>query len=268
MILKSFLALSLLAVTPVFAGERANIATDDASQTAYSSGWKSGDNGGSGFGPWTLQCLAPGQSNSYAGCFIATVDNNPDSKAIATQGKSFGMFANGTAFEASTGYRPFEKPLPVGSSFSLLMQHGDIVKKFDNDPGGGAIGITLRTGTDSASPEDYNKQSRFEFGYYGAKANYQIYDGEESHDSGVAFTDGGLTITVTLVTADTYDLEITTMADKKTTKLSGRKLGGAAGGTLDSFCIFDRNGEKFDVFFNGFQVSKEEKDAKETKGDE
>ena len=105
--------------------------------------------------------------------------------------------------------------------------------------------------------DDYNKGVRFEFGFYEGQGNYQVYDGEEKHDTGVAFTDAGLSVTFTLVTADTYALEITTLADKKTTKLSGRKLAGTAAGALDSFSIFNRDGEKSDAFFNGFQVTKE-----------
>lgn len=242
---------------PLLALAKDQIAQDDASQSAYSSEWKSGSNGGSGFGPWTQQTLTSGDP-SNAGFYIATQENNADLNGIAVGGKAFGMFANGVSFEVASAFRAFSKPLGVGESFSFTMEHDRFEKKFDSDSSAaGAIGITLRTGDQAGSIEDYNKNARFEFGIYGGQANYQIYDGEENHDTGVPFTDAGLSIKFTLLTADTYDLEITTLADKKTTKLSNRKLGGASGGSLDSFCIFDRNGEKADAYFNSFAVGKE-----------
>ncbi|MEO7724223.1 MAG: hypothetical protein ABIU29_05975 [Chthoniobacterales bacterium] len=55
--------------------------------------------------------------------------------------------------------------------------------------------------------------------------------------------------------ADTYDLEIRNMSDKKLTKLPGRKL--RAAGPINCPAIFNRNSEKNDVFFNGVQVARE-----------
>ena len=40
-------------------------------------------------------------------------------------------------------------------------------------------------------------------------------------------------------------------------KLPGRKLTGS--GKVESMAVFDRNGEKYDAFFNQFQVSRETK---------
>lgn len=64
-------------------------------------------------------------------------------------------------------------------------------------------------------------------------------------------------MTVTLTGADTYDLEIQTLKDKKVTKLPGRKL--KSGEPIQSMAIFDRNGEKYDAFFNQLQVARESK---------
>ena len=108
-----------------------------------------------------------------------------------------------------------------------MMENGKIEKKFEtDDPATGSIGLTLRTSNASDSPDDYNKDSVFEFGYYEGKENYQIFDGtgEDKADSGVAFTDSGVIVTVTITGEDTYDLEIQTAADKNLTKLPGRKF--------------------------------------------
>ena len=53
---------------------------------------------------------------------------------------------------------------------------------------------------------------------------------------------------------DAANLAVTVLSSKKTYHFDGRKLGGKAGDPVGGFCLFDRNGETYDVFFNGFQV--------------
>ncbi|HEX8078545.1 MAG TPA: hypothetical protein VF511_12080 [Chthoniobacterales bacterium] len=229
-----------------------NIAEDDAS--GYGGSW--GKSGGSGFGDWTFTNEG-NDENRHSGFFIATTDNNKDLNGIVKEGKAFGLFANGSGFEQAVAYRAFEKPLGVGDSFSFMMETGNFEKKFEKDEGGGAIGLVLRSGNANSSVEDYNKGALFEIGHYQGKSNYQIYDGSDKTDSGVAFSDEGISVTVTVTGSDTYDLEIQTMKDKNVTKLPGRKF--SSSGSIESFAIFDRNGEKNDAFFNQFQVSRDEK---------
>lgn len=237
--------------------EPTNIAEDDAAQSAYSGGWDNSKNGGSGFGTWTL--TTEGNDNDrHSGFFIADTKSNSDLNGIAKGDKAFGMFANGPGFEQAVAYRPLEKPLAVGDSFSFMMENGAFEKKFDkDDPTPGSVGLVLRSGNANAATSDYNTGAMFEFGYYNGKSNYQIYDGTENTDSGVALDDSGVTVTMTLTSADSYDLEVQTMKDKKLTKLPGRKL--KTSGSIESMAIFDRNGEKHDAYFNQFQVSREAK---------
>jgi hypothetical protein len=235
------------------------IAEDDASQSAYGGTWDNTKNGGSGFSNWTLTTEG-NENDRHAGFFIADTKNNPDLNGIAKGDKAFGLFANGSGFEQAVAYRAFEKPLAVGASFSFMMENGSFEKKFDaDDPTPGSIGLVLRSGTANSSVADYNKDALFEFGCYNGKNNYQIYDGSgaDKADSGVAFTDSGVSVTVTITGADTYDLEIQTLKEKNITKLPGRKL--SASGSIQSFAMFDRNGEKSDVFFNQLQVARETK---------
>jgi hypothetical protein len=139
-----------------------------------------------------------------------------------------------------------------------MMENGTFEKKFEkDDPTPGSVGLVLRTTNANSSVADYNKDAVFEFGYYSGKSNYQIYDGSENSDSGVGFTDMGVSVTVTLKGGDSYDLEIETMNDKKLTKLARRKFKSNA--PIQSFALFDRNGEKYDVFFNQFQVARDTK---------
>ena len=139
-----------------------------------------------------------------------------------------------------------------------MMEHGPFEKKFDkDDPTPGSVGLVLRSGTANSTVAAYNKDALFEIGFYNGKGNYQIYDGSgaDKADSGVAFTDAGISVTVTITGAATYDLEIQTMNDKKLIKLPGRKLSGS--GSVQSMAVFDRNGEKYDAFFNQFQVARD-----------
>jgi hypothetical protein len=256
---KSFILVAIALGIPSFLqADPAVIASDDATQAAYSSTWVGDTCGGNGFGKWVLLNVEKPESQSHAGFFIADTHNNPELSGAASGDKAFGLFANGPEFENATAFRTFSQPLGVGDSFSLTLQHGELVKKGTyDDNGASAVGLTLRSGAQSAGVDDYNKGARFEFGVYKDNATYLIYDGESNNNSGIPVADGGLKLTFKLVTADTYDLTVTTLKDNKTTTLSGRKLGGTAGGTLDSFCIFDRNGEKSDVYFNSLQVSKD-----------
>lgn len=257
------------------------IGDDDAAQGEYGGGWGTGKNGGQGFGPWTLREATAGadgagggtgngfgnnnngnggtggEKSSHAGFYLAATDSNPGLKpALATRGKAFGLYANGSGFELATAFRPFAKGLKPGQSFSWLMQHGEIRSKSDQDaPGAGSVGVTLRAGNACDKPEDYNADSRFEFGFYKDSGAYAIYDGDGMRRlDTVPFTDAGLAVTVTLTGADTYDLEVTTLSPRKTLKLAGRKLSGTAGAVIQSFAVFDRNGEANDLWVNGFQV--------------
>ena len=250
------LCLSGLLLGAQLAGaEPTNIAEDDAAHSGYSGSWGNDKNGGSGFAAWITTSEGTG-ADQHAGFFIADTSSNSDLNGIAKENKAFGLFANGAAFEQAVAYRAFNKPLETGDSFSFMMETGGFEKKSDKDTaGGGAIGLVLRSGTASSSPADYNAGAMFEFGHYQGTTNYQIHDGTQNADSGVAFTDSGVIVTVTLTGSDTYDLEIQTAKDKNLTKLAGRKF--KSTGSIESMAVFNRNGEKNDAYFNGFQISRE-----------
>ena len=238
--------------------EATNVAEDDASHSAYGTAWENGKNGGSGFGPWTLTNEGDG-TERHAGFFIGETKNNPDLLGAAKNDKAFGLYANGVGFEQAVAYRGFEKPLQVGDSFSFVMETGQFEKKFDKeDQPPGSIGLVLRSSNANSSVADYNKDAVFEFGFYQGKGTYQIFEGSgEGADSGVVLDDSGVAVTVTITGAGTYDLEIQTLKDKKLTKMAGRKF--KSGDPIQSFALFDRNGEKNDTFFNQFQVTREAK---------
>ncbi len=231
------------------------VSQDDASQEDYKPGWSAGKNGGNGFGKWNLQTKTGGGGHSHAGFYVATTADKPDLNGIAEDDKAFGLYANGTNFEIAAAFRAFDQPLQTGQAFSLLMEHGPFVRKFETDsPDNGSCGVTLLRDAAGTSTDDYNKGVRFEFGYFQTENAYMVYDGDGKKKLDIPFTDAGLATTVTLLTADTYNLEVTVLSTKKTYHLDGRKLAGTSGDAIGGFCLFDRNGETYDVFFNGFQV--------------
>jgi hypothetical protein len=250
--------LALAGTAGLQAGERVNVAEDEASHSAYNDGWGGGKNGGAGFGAWALQNRTEGEGQTHAGFFIAQTSDQADLNSVAKNEKAFGLFANGVGFELACAFRSIDKPLAIGDSFSILVECGEITQKFpDGDsPDPGVIGFALRAGNAADSPDDWNKGARFQFGFEKGKETFQIHDGESDSDTGVPFSDAGAAVTVTLVTADTYDLEITTLGNGQTKKLPGRKLGGDAGAAIESFSIFNRNGESHDAYFNAMQVSR------------
>ncbi len=155
-------------------------------------------------------------------------------------------------------FRGLTTPLARGDSFSFMLETGPFEKKAEGDQGGGAAGLTLRpphAATDA--PADYKKDAVFEFGHDEGQPNYQVHDGsgDDRAATGVAFSEAGVIVTVSVTRADSYDLEIQKMSDKRLTKLPGRKF--RAAGEIGGFAIFNRNSEKNDVFFNGLRAARE-----------
>ena len=247
----------LIGLSTVQSSDRINVAEDEASHSAYNGGWESGKNSGSGFGAWLFRTAGGAQPDSHAGFFIANSSTQRDLDNAAPEGRAFGMFANGVDYEVACAFRTFDAPLAVGDSFSLLMECGQFLKKFATDSSRpGVVGFSLRSDSAAETWEDCSLGARFQFGFYKGEENFQVYDGEDNHDTGVPFTDKGVSVTVTLVTPDTYNLEITQLDTKETKKLEGRKLGGDKGKTIENFAIYNQNGETSDAYFNGFQVSR------------
>lgn len=196
-------------------------------------------------------------ANRHSGFFIATTEHNKDLTGIAQNGKAWGLYANGPGFEQAVAFRGLTTPLAVGDSFSFLFETGPFEKKSEGDQGGGAAGLTLRPpNAASEATGDYNKDALFEFGHYEGQPNY-LHDGsgDEKADTGIAFSEAGVIVTVSVTGADSYDLEIQNVSDKKLTKLPERKF--KAAGPVSGLAIFNRNSEKNDVYFNSLQVARE-----------
>lgn len=211
---------------------------DDASNAAYdgmTNPWTSGDNGGTNFGAWTLSTT----NASNAGHFVGNSNNNGDGNGgINTADRALGMYANNGA--VANAVRPFVTTLIPGTIFSLQMDNGFI-------EAGGSVGFGLQ----NASGENI-----LEFYFRNGQPNYKYNDFNGEQDTGLGFTDDGLTIQITLLTATTYQLSVTRNGGGSFTT-TGTLKNPAGGQTVSQFRLFNANagsGGQPDAFFNNFSV--------------
>jgi hypothetical protein len=132
----------------------ATIASDNASNAAYSDGWVTGDNGGTGFGAWTL-------TNSNGGSYVGgTGQGDP----------SFGLWSNGTgAF--STALRPFTGgALNSGQTFNVNIGHTVTIN--------GEIGVQFQNSSGA---------SLFTLKFVGGQSDWQLNDGGSDFGAGQAY---------------------------------------------------------------------------------
>src|SRR5438105_4751055 len=135
----------------------ANGATDYLHfDSTYDCGWASGQNGGIGFGPWTLTTTS-GDLNMN-GFFIGTSTNNgTGGSGIDTRFSTFpppmdplprawGLYANNgniaVAYRALTGDQ-----LAVGQTVALYMDNGYV-------DAGSYVGVVFRTNNDTTNKND------------------------------------------------------------------------------------------------------------------
>lgn len=225
--------------------------TDTASAPAYGNEWKDGSGAANGWEGWMLRSNGNPDKKSYAGFYLAKQEEKSGSEPVATEGRSFAIFADGEGFQEATAFRGFAKPLEANQSFTL-----DIVTPLPKGNAGnpGSIGLTLRNGRKGDGPGDYNAGARFELTAIEGKANYEIYDGSQPSDSGLAVTPAGLRVEFTLKTPDTYDLKLYPLSGGSPVELKDRKLGGNAGAPLESLAIFNRDSEQ-NTFFNRLRLN-------------
>ena len=225
--------------------------TDTASASGYGGEWKEGSGAADGWEGWILRANGNPDKKSYAGFYLAKQEEKSGSASVATEGRSFAIFADGEGFQEAAAFRGFAKPLEVNQSFSV-----DFVTPVPKSNAGttGSIGLTLRNGKKNDGPADYNAGARFELTAIEGQSNYQIFDGSQPSDSGLAVTPAGFRVEFTLKTADTYDLKLYPLSGGSPVELKERKLGGSAGAPLESFSIFNRDSEQ-NAFFNRLRLN-------------
>jgi hypothetical protein len=222
----SITLLGLSLCTPLAWGSL--VAVDNAGN--YTS-WANGNNLGSGFGAWALS----GTANS--GFFLGTSANNgtPTSGNINTSGKAWGLFANsGTTASA---VRPFTGgSLAAGQQFHIQMDNGNIQS-------GGTVGFGL---------QNSSGVNRFEFYFVGGATTYTINIGGTLINTGISFTDDGLSLVFSQNSANGWALDVTPSGGS-TSQFSGT----LAASDISQLRLFNFNagsGSSADAFYNNIQV--------------
>ena len=237
--------------SPALEANRSEGRTDTSNNPAYGGGWKDGAGASEAWEAWVLRDNGKPDKKSYAGFYLAKQEEKSGTEPVAVDGKSFGIFADGEGFQEAAAYRAFTKPLEMNQTFSM-----ELITPIPKSNSGstGSIGLTLRSGKKSDEPKDYNAGARFELTALEGQANYQIFDGSQPSDSGLAVTPGGLRVDFTLKTADTYDLKLSPLSGASPVGFKDRKLGGNSGVPIESLAIFNRDSEK-NAFFNRLRLN-------------
>ncbi|MFK5895324.1 MAG: PEP-CTERM sorting domain-containing protein [Pseudomonadota bacterium] len=242
--IKVLLVSALLTLTFYSHATLITVANDNADN--YGNVWSG--NGGFGFNQWNF-IVDP--ANGSAGGFLANKINNPDLNNVASSpnNKAWGSYANGNGFNQFEAYRDFGSNAlnNNGDSFQLSFEHGNITD-------GGSVGFVLRNQNIHNAIGDYNQQSRFEFGFIGGGSNYSIFDNYGVIDTGIAFTDAGLNLTLTLLSANQYQLDIFNANGNVFLQSRNGILKGS--GSIDSVALYNRNSELANVYFNNLAITK------------
>lgn len=251
----AFLWFSLGLAAPVGALTQINVGEDQANQGMYNGGWNQGSGGDNGFFGWILAAKTDGEG-SFAGHYLAKAGDKPEVAPITTD-RAFALFANGRGDEESVAFRGLSVPLERGDNFTVEIVHGPLRPAGAADGAApGEVGVSYRTGNAAGSVGDVAAGARLRFFARDGSPNYLITDREREFDTGVPVAQDALALTLTLVDADTYDLEVINFRDKSVKLLEGRKFGGEAGAPIQSLAFFNRNAESGDFYFNNFQLSR------------
>ncbi len=217
------LALALLAPLASAAAP----ANDNASNSAYDSGWANGSNGGTGMGGWTLSTSgAAGHFIGNSGCDIA-IDSD-----------CWGMYANSGGL--ADAVRTFNSAMNVGEVFTIYMDNGSIQT-------GGSVGFGLRNSS---------SQNVLEFYFSGGASNYTVADGTGTGSTGLAYTDQGLETVFTFTSPTFYHMQATRLTDSASVRMY-RKLG-QTDKTVANLRLFNfeaGSGDAHNLYFNSIAVS-------------
>ena len=243
---------------------------DEAHYQAYHDGWQSGDQSGRGFGKWQL--LAPEYASEaeeqYAGFFIANAERETDLGDFASNGKAFGIFANGTQFEETVAFRAFDRALAPGDHFSLRFKFDGFATKFESDSEEiSSVGIALRNADNAASLDAIASGRLWVLAIMEGLSTYQLFDGGKRYNTRVFIDPLGAELGIAIREDDRYDLQIMTLSDQVVHHFNNRPLHlPTAEKEIDSktpqavrgFALFNLNGGANNAYFGALQVTRNE----------
>jgi hypothetical protein len=183
------ICLHLLIVCKLASGS--TVATDDASQPAYSDGWQATDDGGTGFGPWTFAYSGITATLLYPPQFIDRAPLPANSLGVP----AFALTTSNrpTFTDTSEVHRTFDVPLAIGQTLSVDVDGS----RLDPTAIANTIGNTIDLfGTNSSKRFSLFTNNQYFSDHWTAPGNA---------DTGIP-AENAFHLDVTLLTADTYNL--------------------------------------------------------------
>jgi hypothetical protein len=224
------------------ASHAALLANDSAADAVYASSWTNGQNGGTGFGAWTV---SPNPNNGTGGFFVGSStfnDAGSTTTNINTAGRSWGAYANSGTIAAAV--RPLTGTLDVNQSILASFDNGSIIS-------GNSLGMGLRSGTTNI----------VEVFFAGGASSYSIaIPGNPIFNTAIPFSRGGLDLTFSATGANTMTVSI---LSKATGVTSTFPLTVPNTTTIDNIRLFNGNARgatsntpagDFDGYFNSLAV--------------
>ena len=210
----------------------AALASDDASQSAYSDGWTAGDNGGTGFGEWSFTYGGGGPKGALIGNSSANGDGS--SGNINTTGnKSFGLYAD--PYNEIHATRSFTYgTLAAGQEFLVNLDNGYINN-------GASVGFILQKSDGTAL---------FKYSFVGGQSFYQydVPSGTGGGNTSVGFTADGLSVAFALGSGNAFSVKVNGNVEGSGTLAAGDIS------KVEFFNIGTGPGPNYNFFFNSLQV--------------
>lgn len=224
----SALLIAFLMTTSVVP-QLANAASDNAGNPPYADGWQTGDNGGSGFGAWTL---------SATGAGVNSIDFPPDNADNQLGAPAFSLASDNRPFffDTNDAKRSFTGGLGVGNTFSIDVDGAVLKSSGGGFDAGSAIALQNATGEELLSL--YNNESFL--------SNRWLVSDGGTNNNAQTLTDveaaQGFNLKMSISSASTYALKVTpfdpTVNGGLPYLFSGNLKSPAGGQAVDQLRIF------------------------------
>jgi aryl-phospho-beta-D-glucosidase BglC (GH1 family) len=241
----TFTATVFMAIRP--AGAASN-ASDNACNSPYNgTSWSTGQNGGTGFGAWSLFQTGSGTSSFFAASATDTGGDCSSSGGInGSCGESWGAWANnGAIANALRAFTGSPNSLLTNQTFTFSIANGYVDTA-------GAVALAL---------ENSSSNIVWEFLYVGGNPGgyYSIYDGSGSNDVDIGYLTSGLVVVFTLTSSTTYSVAITPVGGSTAT-VTGTLQNPVGGQAISQFRFYNNeplsgNGCSYNAFLNTISVT-------------
>lgn len=200
------MAMALVITTGAF-----GYAYDNAADAAYNSGWSTGTNGGTGFGPWNLNPYGWPLGSSYMATH-STVD-------IKTAGRAWGYAGSSDTYSYAgiDGTRDLLSPMAAGDTFSMDIDNGvQAPVAFSYNDGGFGMALQDSTGAELVGLYAFSSVPGF----------YQAVDASGAINPVMPVITTGFHLSITLTSASTYSMTLTPIGGSPVVRTGTMKSGG------------------------------------------